>query len=127
MQPQLAEHLIRLNAHALQLERIIWLMATDKGGAMVVDEASINPLWNTKYERVKDHKTLLKISAECLPEPTEKQFEKLAALLDGKPQAEITSALLQVGLSLYPPVYVMARLAPLARCVEGVWKSPATA
>lgn len=109
----------------LQLERTIWLMAAERGGAMVVDEVGLNPLWTTKYERVevdgKEHPTLLRITATQLPEPADGQIRALADLLAEQPEEATPSALLQVGLTGYPPAYICARLAPLVACRDGRW------
>lgn len=114
--------------HALQLERLIWLMAREAAGAVVVDEASLNPLWDASYERVKmedgkDHPTLLKITANALPEPSDTQIRKLAELLNGQPEEATPAALMQCGMSGFPPGYVTARLAPLVVCKDGKWGS----
>lgn len=116
------EQLTMLTTHCLQLERVIWLMAQEQGGAMLVDEANLNPLWTTKFDRVENSSTtLLKITADSLPEPTDSQLAKLARLLDGKSEESTPEALLQVGMSGYPPSYVVARLAPLVQCKNGKW------
>lgn len=121
----LEEQMTMLMMQSLQLERTIWLMAAERGGAMVVDEATLNPLWQTKFERVvvegKPHPTLLRITATQLPEPTDGQIRQLADALAGQPEAATPAALLQVGMSGYPPSYVCARLAPLVVCREGAW------
>ena len=100
-------------------------MATEQGGAMVVDEAALNPLWQTKFERVvvdgKPHPTLLKIVADKLPEPSNSQIQMLADLLAGQPEETTPSALLQAGLSGYPPSYICARLAPIVVSRDGTW------
>ncbi len=110
---------------SLQLERTIWLMAREHGGAIVIDEASLNPLWDIKYERVKvegkDHPSLLKITATQLPEPTDSQIKALADTLADQPEEATPQALLAVGLSNYPPSFVVARLAPLVVCRDGKW------
>ena len=111
-----------LTMHALQLERVIWLMAHEQGGAVVVDEAAINPLWTTKYERVKGKETLLKVTADQLPEPTDSQLLKLVTLLNGQTEESTPEALMKVGMSGYPPSYVIARLAPFVQCRDGKWK-----
>lgn len=109
----------------LQLERTIWLMAKEQGGATVVDEAALNPLWQTKFERVavdgKLHPTLLKITATQLPEPTDGQIRQLADALADQPEEATPAALLKVGMSGYPPSFVCARLAPLVACRDGKW------
>lgn len=115
-----------LTLQALQLERTIWLMANERGGEMVVDEAALNPLWTTNFARVevepgKNHPTLLRITATQLPEPTDGQIKKLADLLAGQPEEATPAALLQVGMSNYPSSYVVARLAPLVVCRDGKW------
>lgn len=115
------QNLLQAMAHCHQLERTIWLMAREAGGAVVIDEASVNPLWDLKYERVDGHKTLLKISATELPEPTEGQIRKLAELLADKSEEATPTAVLECGLSMYPVSYVVARLAPLVRCRDGWW------
>lgn len=111
-----------LTTHCLQLERLIWLMAKEAGGAMVVDEASLDPLWSTKYDRIPGGAaTMLKVEAATLPEPTDTQLAKLASLLEGKSEESTPESLLQVGMSGYPPSYVVARLAPLVQCRDGKW------
>lgn len=129
-QPQVAlspleEQMSMTMLHALQLERTIWLMAAERGGAMVVDEAALNPLWQTKFERVevegKQHPTLLKITATQLPEPNDGQIRMLADLLAGQPEEATPAALLQAGMSGYPPAYVIARMAPLVVARDGKW------
>ena len=114
---------------ALQLERTVWLMAKEHGGAMVVDEAALNPLWKTKFERVemeeKPHPTLLKITADQMQEPSDGQIQKLAGLLAGRGEEATPDALLQCGMSGFPPAYVCGRLAPLVQCRDGKWvKTP---
>lgn len=108
--------------HALQLERTIWLLAREAGGSMVIDEASVNPLWDLKYERGEGNKTLLKISAVELQEPSDTQIKKLADLLADQPEARTPSALLECGMSNFPAGYVVARLGPLVQCLDGIWK-----
>lgn len=116
------EQMTMLTAHCLQLERVIWLMAAKHGAAVEVDEAGLNPLWTTRYDRVPGAaQTMLKITATQLPEPTDGQIVKLAELLAGQPEEATPSALLQVGMSGYPPSYVCGRLAPLVVCRDGKW------
>lgn len=89
---------------------------------MVVDEASLDPLWLTRYERVEGApQTMLKITASKLQEPSANQINRLAELLANQPEEATRDALLQVGLSNYPPAYVCSRLAPLVRCLNGKW------
>lgn len=118
----LEQNLMQAMAQSFQLERTIWLLVREAGGAVAIDEASINPLWDLKYDRVEGHKTLLKISATDLPDATEGQIRKLAELLADKPEAATPSALLECGLSAYPASYVIGRLAPLVVCSDGWWK-----
>lgn len=107
----------------LQLERTIWLLAHEAGGSVVVDEASMHPLWDVKYERIEGaSKTLLKITAVELPEATEAQIRRLADLLADQPEARTPSALLEAGVAHFAPSYIVARLAPLVQCRDGVWK-----
>lgn len=108
--------------HSLQLERTIWLLVRESGGSMVIDEASVSPLWDLKYERVDGNQTLLKISAVELQEPTDTQIKKLADLLADQPEARTPSALLECGMSNFPAGYVVARIAPLVQCRDGIWK-----
>lgn len=121
----LEEQMTMTMLHALQLERTIWLMAAERGGAMVVDEAALNPLWQTKFERVdvdgKQHPTLLRITATQLPDPSDGQIRLLADLLAGQPEEATPAALLQAGLSGYPPAYIIARIAPLVVARDGKW------
>lgn len=106
----------------LQLERTIWLMANERGGEMVIDEAALSPLWMTKFNRVEGaSQTLLRITASQLQEPTDSQIKRLADLLADKPEEATPQALLESGLSNYPPSYVVARLAPLVQCRDGKW------
>lgn len=108
----------------LQLERTLWLMANEAGGAIVVDEAALNPLWDLKFERVAGAApTLLRITASSLQEPSDGQIRKLASLLAGQPEDRTPSALLECGMMSLPPSYVVSRLAPLVRCQDGHWKS----
>lgn len=122
---QIQQQMTMLMMQALQLERTLWLMTKEHGGSMVVDEASLNPLWQTKFERVvvdgKEHPTLLKITASQLPEPTDGQIKLLADALAGQPEEATPQALLQVGMSGFPPSYVVARLSPLVVCRDGKW------
>lgn len=117
--------LTMLTMQMLQLERTIWLMATERGGVIVVDEAALSPLWQTTFERVevegKPHPTLLKITATQLPDPTDGQIRQLADALAGQPEEATPEALLKVGMSGFPPAYVCARLAPLVVCRDGKW------
>jgi hypothetical protein len=123
--PDLMQHIGQLTMQSLQLERTIWLMAKEHGGAMVVDEAALNPLWDLKYERVqvegKDHPSLLKITATQLPEPTDSQIKLLADELAGQPEEKTPEALLKAGMAGYPPSFVVARLAPIVVCRDGKW------
>ncbi len=124
---QILQEFSRLTMQSLQLERTIWLMAREHGGAMVIDEASLNPLWDIKYERVmvegekENHPSLLKITATQLPEPTDGQIKALADALADQSEEATPQALLAVGLSSYPPSFVVARLAPLVVCRDGKW------
>lgn len=120
---EVEQHMTMLMMQNLQLERTIWLMAQKAGGHVVVDEAVLNPLWKADFDRVPgESQTLLKITASQLPEPTDAQIVKLAELLAEQPEEATPSALLQAGMSGYPPSYVCARLAPMVRCQDGKWQ-----
>lgn len=109
-----------LTTQLVQLQRTVWLMAREAGGAMVIDEASMDPLWDLKYERVKGNPTLLKVEAAMLPEPTPEQITKLADRLRGtsKPPGD---EMMNVGLVDYPFAYVVGRLSPLIVIHQGQW------
>lgn len=92
----------------LQYQRTVWMLVQAAGGEVTIDEAQMNPLWNIKYHRDKEHPTKLTIKAEQLPEPTEHQLRTLAerVLLNEKP---IHVEALQVGLQDYPGSYIYGR------------------
>lgn len=75
--------LVMLNQQKLMLSRIVWLLVSQLGGQAIVDEHSINPLWQTHSEPTKDNPPKLKITAEKIPEPTPEQLDQLTEMLRG--------------------------------------------
>lgn len=108
----------------IQQQRVIWQMAKASGGAIEIDQLSCPPLWNLRFEDVKEKKDHLRIIADLLPEPTEIQLEHLAQLLLGKRvhPGELTE---QCGLGEYPTTYVIRALGPKVVLHEGTWISRA--
>lgn len=110
----------QLMAQALQLQRTVWLLAKKAGGSVTIDEREMNPLWEIRYKREDGTPTAVTICAEQMPEPTEQQLTMLAQRLIGKKSALHLEAL-ACGLDGYPAAYMMARLAPLVICQDGLW------
>lgn len=110
-QEELNQRINEILFHDMQLQRTLWLVVMKHGGTVIINEKEANPLWDLKYERVKDNPDLLTISAATLPEVTPEQLDALQAKLLGT-KADPGPAMDELKIGEYPKSYVVRSLMP---------------
>lgn len=113
-----------------QLRRVLWLVVNSLPDKTVkLDESAIPPLWQLAGKRPEtENQSILQLTAETIPEPSEEVIQRLAKHLKGT-GLHLAEVVDKFNLANYPVGYVELRLVPYVRYGEDrVWSpDPAAA
>lgn len=108
-----------------QLQKFVWTLVRLAGGEIVIDEATIDPLWDLTYSQVEESKTALRVTAGKLLEPTSAQIAELARRLVGTAKNPVEEAAM-LGFVDYPLSYWSECLKTHLDFTDKIW-TPKTA
>lgn len=102
-------------------QRIIWMIAQERGGTLEIDTSKISPLWALKCETPDPaNPNHLKFTAETDPDLTDEQIQQIAKELLGTSNHP-KEALARAGCPHISHTYLISRMSPHIIPIGGKW------
>lgn len=111
-------------AKCAQLERVVWLLVRKAGGAVTINESTVDPLW--KLTKSREQNGEITLVAEAMEGPSEDKLSALTKALLGtsRPLFEVAR---EVGLEAFPPAFLAFRISDRVIFLSGTWTDAALA